>query len=152
MTTSRKTRPSARAAAVKDPISAYSRSQPPASRAICDRLRTLIDAALPKAAAKVWHGSPVWFIGENPVVGYDVGADRVNLLFWNGTAFDEPGLERVGQHRAARATFEAGSGIDAALVRRCLKKARADVFDSKAYFARLRAKRSGGTSGRRGDR
>ena len=76
-------------------IVAYSRAQPLALRTICDLLRELIDTALPKATAKVWHGSPVWFIDDNPIVGYNANAKAVNLL---------------------------------------LKRAKSDVFDSKAFF------------------
>jgi hypothetical protein len=116
-------------------VAAYSRAQPPDTRAICEQLRELIDAALPRASSKVWHGGPVWFVGENPVVGYDATQKGVRLLFWNGQAFDEPGLEPVGKHRAAHAVFAHAAEIDAKLVRRWLKKAGTDVFDSKAFFA-----------------
>jgi hypothetical protein len=122
----------------EDQILAYSRAQPRAFRTMCDVLRALIAAALPKASAKVWHGSPVWFIGENPVVGYNATAKAVHLLFWNGQAFDETGLEPVGKHRAAQARFEDADEIDPTVVRRWLKKAKANVFDSKAFFKKLR--------------
>lgn len=98
-------------------ITAYSRTQPRALQTICELLRRLIDAALPDATSKIWHGSPVWFIGENPVVGYNTSAKTVNLLFWNGQAFD------------------------AKLIRRWLTKAKADVFDSKAFFKKLRGRK-----------
>jgi hypothetical protein len=121
-----------------DPIAAYSRAQPPAVRPICDLLRELIDTALPKANSKVWHGSPVWFIDDNPVVGYDATAKAVNLLFWNGQAFEEAGLEPVGKYRAAQAKLRDAAEIDPKVVRRWLKKAGSDVFDSKAFFKKLR--------------
>lgn len=119
-------------------IAAYSKSQSPADRAMCDLLRELIDATIPKATSKVWHGSPVWFIEDNPVVGYSVSTKSVNLLFWNGQAFDEAGLEPVGKYRAAQARFGDADEIDRAVVRRWLKKAKVDVFDSKAFFKKLR--------------
>jgi hypothetical protein len=121
-----------------DPIAAYSQAQPLVFRTICDILRELIDAALPKATSKVWHGSPVWFIDDNPVVGYNATAKAVNLLFWNGQAFDEAGLKPVGKYRAAQAMFGAVAEIDPKVVRRWLKKAKSDVFDSKAFFKQLR--------------
>ena len=119
-------------------IAAYSRAQPPAFRECCELLRGLIDTALPKATSKVWHGSPVWFIGDNPVVGYSTTAKSVNLLFWNGQAFEESGLEPMGKHRAAQAKFAGADEIDATVVRRWLKKAKADVFDSVGFFKELR--------------
>jgi hypothetical protein len=121
-----------------DLIAAYSRAQPPERRVICDGLRKLIDAAIPAAASKIWHGGPVWFLDDNPVVGYDSRAKGVNLLFWNGQAFDEPDLKPVGKYGAARASFAAADEVRPAVVRRWLKKAKADVFDSKAFFQKRR--------------
>jgi hypothetical protein len=121
-----------------EPIVAYGQGQPPALGAICDRLRELIDKSLPRATSRVWHGSPVWFIDDNPVVGYNATGRGVNLLFWNGQAFDEAGLKPAGKYRAAQATFGDAAEIDAKVVRRWLRKARADVFDSKAFFKKLR--------------
>lgn len=121
-----------------DLISAYSKARPLEFRVICDLLRALIDAALPKATSRVWHGSPVWFIDENPVVGYNVTVKTVNLLFWNGQAFDEPVLKPVGKYRAAQAVFGDAADIDRKVIRRWLKKAKSDVFDAKAFFKKLR--------------
>jgi hypothetical protein len=121
-----------------DQIAAYSAAQPIPFRTICGVLRELIDAALPKATSKVWHGSPVWFIDENPVVGYNATAKTVKLLFWNGQAFEEPALEPVGRFQAAQAVFGDAAEIDPKVIRRWLKKAKADVFDSKAFFGKLR--------------
>src|SRR5574341_1483294 len=119
-------------------IAAYAQAQPSAFRAMCDRLRELIDTALPKATSKVWHGSPVWFLDDNPVVGYNATAKAVNLLFWNGQAFEEAGLKPVGKYQAAQAMFGAVAEIDPKVVRRWLKKAKSDVFDSNAFFKKLR--------------
>ena len=121
-----------------DPIGAYSRAQRPALRAICERLREWIDAALPGATSKVWHGSPVWFIGDNPVVGFDATAKAVDLLFWNGQAFGESGLLPVGKYGAATARFSDAAEVDPTVVRRWLRKARSEVLDSKALFRKLR--------------
>ena len=133
--------PRAKHAAAGVTVAAWSKAQPPAQRATCDALRKLIDAALPKLTARVWHGAPVWFDGENPVVGYSVKAGAVSLLFWNGLALDEPALKRVGKYGAAEAVFRDAGEIDAPVVRRWLRKAGASVFDSKAFFARLRARK-----------
>jgi hypothetical protein len=131
-----------RALSTADAIAAYSRAQPDALRSMCDALRKLIDAAMPKATSKVWHGSPVWFIDDNPVVGYSASKNAVTLLFWNGQAFDERGLEPIGKYGAAQAKFTDTAEIDATVVRRWLKKAKANVFDSKAFFKRLRERRN----------
>jgi hypothetical protein len=119
-------------------IAAYATDLSPDFRSICDTLRNLIDTVLPKATSEIWHGGPVWFDGENPVVGYDARAKGVNLLFWNGRAFDEPDLKPVGKYGAAQATFTEVSEIDPKKVRRWLKKAKANVFDSVGFFKKLR--------------
>lgn len=141
MTSPTQRKPAAKVAPSDDPIGAYSQAQPLAFQTICDVLRELITAAMPKATCKVWHGSPVWFIDENPVVGYNATAKSVNLLFWNGQAFDEPDLKTVGKHRAAQAVLHDAAAIDRAAIRRWLKKAKADVFDSQAFFKKLREKK-----------
>jgi hypothetical protein len=138
MKKSKKSKSVAGAHSGDDQIAAYAQAQPLAFRTICDLLRKLIDTALPKATSKVWHGSPVWFIDDNPVVGYNATAKAVNLLFWNGQAFDEAGLKPVGKYRAAQAIFSDAAEIDPNVVRRWLKKAESDVFDSKAFFKKLR--------------
>ena len=69
---------------MNDDIGAYAKKLKPQQKAVADSLRKTIDAALPKATSKVWHGHPVWFIGENPVVGYSTKTTGVALLFWNG--------------------------------------------------------------------
>jgi hypothetical protein len=126
------------AAQSDDPITAYSQAQPPAFRTICDLLRELIDSALRDSTSKVWHGCPVWFIDENPVVGYNATAKTVKLLFWNGQAFDEPALKPVGKYRAAQAMFGVAAEIDPSVIRRWLKKAKSDVLDSKALIQKMR--------------
>jgi hypothetical protein len=122
----------------EDPIAAYSHALPAEFRAICDLLREMISKALPDATSKVWHGSPVWFIDPNPVVGYSATAKAVNLLFWNGQAFEDPGLTPVGKFRAAQASFKTATAIDRKVLQGWLKKAKTDVLDSHAYFKNLR--------------
>ncbi|HEU4779171.1 MAG TPA: DUF1801 domain-containing protein [Steroidobacteraceae bacterium] len=102
----------------KNPITAYDKAQTPKTATICASLRKSFDVALPKATSKVWHGSPVWFIGENPVVGYTARPAGVAVLFWNGQEFDEPLLEPVGKFHAAQVKYTAVSDIDAKLLAR----------------------------------
>src|SRR5262245_500454 len=120
-------------------IDGYTKAQSPKDSAICRALRSEIDAALPKATSKIWHGSPVWFIGENPVVGYNVTPTHVNLLFWSGQSFDEPALKAAGKFAAAQTQFTDVSQIETTALRRWLKKASTDIFDYHGHFARQRA-------------
>lgn len=123
-------------------IAAYARAQTPAFRDICEVLSSLIDKALPKAASKVWHGSPVWFIDENPVVGYSTTAKAVKLLFWNGRVFDRPEFKPVGKYGAAEVVFLSVDDLDEQTIRGWLQRAGANVFDSRAFWAKKRAERT----------
>src|SRR5262245_15659599 len=71
-----------KAADSRTTITGYAKAQPAKQAAICEFLESAIWGALPKAEAKIWHSMPVWFIGQNPVVGYKASAKQVNLLFW----------------------------------------------------------------------
>jgi len=125
-----------------DEITLYAKSHSPDHAAICGALRTEIDSCLPTATSKIWHGSPVWFIGENPVVGYNVRLKQeVCLMFWNGQSFDEPVFKPVGKGgKAAQITFADVSEIDTKLLRRWLKKAGTLIWDyRKMYKERLAA-------------
>ena len=48
-----------------------------------------IAAGLPGAEGLIWHRHPVWFIDENPIVGYSKLKDAIRLMFWSGQSFDE---------------------------------------------------------------
>ena len=118
-----------------DLIERYPLKAPAALAAVCQLLRTEIDRALPAAAAKIWHAMPVWFVGENPVVGYKLASRYVNLLSWNGQSFEDPVLTAAGSFRAAQIRITEVSGIDRAALRRWLKRAGTDVFDLRAHRA-----------------
>src|ERR1700690_2836988 len=80
--------------------------------AICRGLRKEIGAVLPKAEARLYHGNPAWFIGENAVVGFSSRPNgSVTLLFWNGKALGESALDPVGKFQAAQARYAAVSDI-----------------------------------------
>jgi hypothetical protein len=64
---------------------------------LCD----LISTALPLAEGKVWHGHPVWFIDGNPILGYSLNKAGIEVLFWSGQSFTEPGLRPIGKYKAA---------------------------------------------------
>ncbi len=109
-------------------IGDYSRSQTPELAAICEALRVLIDSVLPRAASKIWHGAPVWFIDGHPVVGYSIKARKAALLFWNGQALGEPVLRPLGKYFAAEMLFTGVSELDPPTIRRLLLAAGQDVL------------------------
>jgi hypothetical protein len=116
---------------VKTPdITAYVRAQKPAHAAICRLLRQEITDTLPQAAARLYHGRPAWFVGENAVVGFSVTArGEVCLLFWNGRAIEDPVLEHVGKFQAAQVRYHAAADVDRAALRRWLRVAGREVWD-----------------------
>lgn len=130
----------------QEAITHYAESLSASHAAICRVLRKEIDAALPKAASKIWHGSPVWFIGENPVVGYNATPKHVNLLFWSGQSFGEPALKPAGKFAAAQIRFTDASQIDPRALRRWLKKASAEIWDYQSHFkTQIASRRNGKT-------
>lgn len=99
------------------------------AKSVCDALLEAIQVALPDAEAKVWHGHPVWFLNENPLVGYSQQKAGVQLLFWSGKSFPTPGLEPVGKHQAAGLTLKQVADLDHALLASWLKDAREIQWD-----------------------
>jgi uncharacterized protein YdhG (YjbR/CyaY superfamily) len=121
---------SAKGAGGHKTLAAYEKAQKPELAAVCRLLRKEIDATLPMAGAKIYHGMPVWFIAGNAVVGFGVTAKKqVNLLFWNGQAFKEPGLEAIGKFKAAQVQFEDAEEIDKKKLKKWLKKAGKEIWD-----------------------
>ena len=122
-----------------DGVEAYLDAQSPEHGDICRRLVSEIRRCLPKSTARLYHGSPAWFIGENSVVGVSVKARTgVTLLFWNGQALKDQALIPVGQFKAAQLSFQAIGQVDTKMLRRLLMKAGKDIWD----FASIRKERS----------
>jgi hypothetical protein len=125
-------------------ITDYAEALPAGQSAICHLLQREIDAALPQASAKIWHGSPVWFIGGNPVVGYHATPKQVNLLFWNGQSFGDAALKAVGKGTAAQIQFTDATQIDTKTLRGWLKRAGTEIYDYQNHFKTQRALRKKG--------
>lgn len=73
-------------------IEDYNSNQTPDDKAICDLLFKEINKHLKKSENKIWHGHPVWFIDNNPIVGYSKQKKGIRLMFWSGADFDEEKL------------------------------------------------------------
>lgn len=119
-----------------DPIDAYNTQQAGPDRDTCLHLAAAIDAGLPGARRKLWHGHPVWFLDDNPIVGYAVRKVGVVLLFWSGRSFDEPDLEPEGSFQAAQARFTAPEQVDDQALTRWLTKAATIQWDYKNLVKR----------------
>jgi len=114
----------------------YNQALAPAERAICELLAAQIERGLPEAHNKIWHAHPVWFLEENPVVGYSKLKGCVRLLFWSGQSFDAPGLAKEGSFKAAEARFTAVDQVDTKLLERWLAQARDVQWDYKNVVKR----------------
>jgi hypothetical protein len=51
-------------------ITDYNCRQSPEDQKICNQLAAIIHSELSEAESKVWHAHPVWFLDQNPIVGY----------------------------------------------------------------------------------
>jgi hypothetical protein len=129
-----------------DPIVAYVERLDPTRAAIGDILRRQINGALPNASARLWHGIPVWFIGENPAVGFTARKKGVMLMFWNGQHFEEPELEATGSFHMAQIAYDDANQIDSAKLARWLEKAGTSIWDMvgerNAFVAARRRKKA----------
>jgi hypothetical protein len=112
-------------------IVAYNRGQTKGDRLICAILKREINKALPSAESKIWHGSPVWFLDGNPIVGYHRLKDGIRLLFWSGRSFDEEGLHPEGTFKAAEVRYDNQKEIKLADLRRWLAKSKKIQWDYK---------------------
>jgi hypothetical protein len=115
--------------AISPDIEAYHQKLSASDQELCELLAAEIERGLPEADNKVWHGHPVWFLGGNPIVGYDRLKKDVRLLFWSGQSFDEPGLTDEGTFKAAEAHYGSASDVDTVALARWLAKARDIQWD-----------------------
>lgn len=60
-------------------------------------LQNTIDQMLSEASSKIWHTHPVWFIEENPIVGFSKQKRGMRLMFWSGSDFEEENLSVRGE-------------------------------------------------------
>lgn len=117
-------------------IPAYNNAQEGTYKEICETLNREIDKYLPNAQSKIWHGAPVWFINENPIVGYWARKGYVQLLFWSGQSFDELGLSPEGSFKAAEKRYKDVSEIEPKDIKRWLEKAEKIQWDYKNIVKR----------------
>jgi len=121
---------------MSDPtIAGYAATGPAGHAAVCRLLQSEIERALPKAAARIWHAMPVWFLGGNPIVGYKITSRHVNLLFWNGQAFADCGLTAAGKFKAAQVHYTDAAQVDIKALRRWLKRSGTHIWDYEGMRA-----------------
>ncbi|PSK89782.1 DUF1801 domain-containing protein [Taibaiella chishuiensis] len=117
-------------------ITTYNQAQSPEDQPICNLLAVKIDQYLPGAESKVWHAHPVWFLDGNPIAGYSRRKSGMNLMFWSGQSFDEPGLTPEGKFKAAEIRYGSVEDIDIPALKRWLEKAIQIQWDYKNLVKR----------------
>ena len=65
-------------------IDEYIAGLPADQAAVAVTLRARLDAGLPDAEGRLWHGHPVWLRGSDPVAGFKAFPRWVTLLLWHG--------------------------------------------------------------------
>lgn len=92
---------------------------------------------LPEAENKIWHAHPVWFLGENPIVGYSKQKRGIRLMFWSGKSFDEIQLNVEGEKfQDASIFYQDSEDINKEDLERWLEKSREIQWDYKNIVKR----------------
>jgi hypothetical protein len=117
-------------------IQKYNNTQSNVDREICSLLAHEICFSIPESENKIWHGSPVWFLDGNPIVGYSKLKNCVQLLFWSGQSFDETNLQKVGSFKAAEVRYTVVDQINTDDLKRWIKKAKVIQWDYKSIRKR----------------
>lgn len=116
---------------------AYNYSLTDGDLQIADLLATEINKNLPKAANKIWHRHPVWFLDGNPIVGYSKLKSGMRLMFWSGASFDEKELKPgTGKFKDASISYTSEEPINTKDLKRWLKKAKDIQWDYKNVVKR----------------
>lgn len=119
-------------------ITSYNNSQETeADKAICHILAETISQELSEAESKIWHAHPVWFLNENPIVGYSKQKAGWRLMFWSGADFEENDLNVKGaKFKDASIFYNSVEEINLKTLNKWLKKSRDIQWDYKNIVKR----------------
>lgn len=118
-------------------IISYNEMQAKTDQQICNLLATEIDSALPDAENKIWHKHPVWFLKDNPIVGYSKQKAGIRLMFWSGADFEEEALNVRGvKFKDASIFYTDISQINTNDLQRWLQRSRDIQWDYKNIVKR----------------
>ncbi len=118
-------------------IPTYNNKLSEAEKEICDLLMEEINRGLPEAENKIWHAHPVWFLKDNPIVGYSKLKDCIRLMFWSGDSFDEEQLNPgTGKFKDASIRYTSVEQINKKDLKRWLEKSREIQWDYKNLIKR----------------
>ena len=118
-------------------INEYNSKQNLEDQKICDQLAAIIDANLNEAESKIWHAHPVWFLDQNPIVGYSKQKAGIKLMFWSGGDFEEESLNVKGRKfKDASIFYNNLSEINLNDLKNWIKKSREIQWDYKNIVKR----------------
>jgi len=103
-----------------------------ADKTICHLLAVEITKKMAYAENKIWHSHPVWFLNENPIVGYSKEKKGLRLMFWSGADFGERALNMRGaKFKDASIYYTAADEINIDDLKRWMGKAIEIQWDYK---------------------
>ena len=74
-------------------IDEYVESMSETLRPVGEKLTQVLDGSLPEADGFIWHGHPVWMIGDSPIAAFKAHATHVTFMIWKGQLLtDRSGL------------------------------------------------------------
>jgi hypothetical protein len=118
-------------------IHSYNESLGPVDKQIGDLLASTITISLAEATCKIWHAHPVWFLSDNPIVGYSKQKKGIRLMFWSGAGFDEEKLNVKGaKFKDASVFYTSVSDVQTENLLRWLQKSREIQWDYKNLVKR----------------
>ena len=118
-------------------IKAYNNNLESSDKDICNLLAATIDNILTEADSKTWHAHPVWFLNDNPTVGYSKQKKGLRLMFWSGADFGETDLNVRGEKfKDASIFYTSVSEIDTEKLQQWLEKSKTIQWDYKNIVKR----------------
>lgn len=118
-------------------IISYNEKQIGIDKGICDLLAITISKELKEAENKIWHSHPVWFLADNPIVGYSKQKAGIRLMFWSGADFETAGLNIIGgKFKDASVFYNNISEINIKVLKSWLKESREIQWDYKNIVKR----------------
>ncbi|GAB2802878.1 hypothetical protein GCM10027275_56360 [Rhabdobacter roseus] len=122
---------------MSEEIKLYNSQQTATNKEICDLLAMTIGSELTEAESKIWHAHPVWFLDDNPTVGYSKQKKGIRLMFWSGADFDEEKLNVKGQKfKDVSIFYNSVTEVNTKDLIRWLKKSREIQWDYKNLIKR----------------
>ncbi len=87
----------------------------------------ILDGELPEATTKVYHGIPVWCVGDEPTIGIKPAKAHLSVLFFRGQRIADPAgmLVASGSFEMASVKLASAADLDEDALRRLARAAKA---------------------------